>query len=166
MVRKYIRRLIRLFREYRARRIVESYKGGIFIGGKTSLTSKTVLGSNVNFNGMKIRGHGRVVFGDNFHSGEECLIITSNHNFDHGEAIPYDNTSVDKDVVIGDNVWFGSRVLVLGGVTIGEGAIIQAGAVVVKDIPPLAIVGGSPAAVFKYRNKEHYYNLKDARRFH
>ena len=166
MIRKCIRRIVRLFREYRARRIVESYNGRIFIGGKTCLTSKTVLGSNVNFNGMKIRGNGRVIIGDNFHSGEECLIITSNHNFDYGEAIPYDNTNIDKEVVFGDNVWLGSRVLVLGGVTIGEGAIIQAGSVVVKDIPPLAIAGGSPATVFKYRDKEHYYRLKEAGRFH
>lgn len=52
------------------------------------------------------------------------------------------------------------------GVTIGEGAIIQAGAVVVSDIPPCAIAGGAPAKVFKYRNKEHYYKLKQEKKFH
>lgn len=48
----------------------------------------------------------------------------------------------------------------------GEGAIIQAGAVVVKDIPPYAIAGGNPAKVFKYRDKEHYETLKAQGKFH
>ena len=67
-----------------------------------------------------------------------------------------------KTVIIGDCVWFGNRVTVVGNVTIGEGAIIAAGAVVTKDVPPLSIVGGNPAKVIKYRNKEHYYALKKA----
>lgn len=56
--------------------------------------------------------------------------------------------------------------IVLGGVRIGEGAIIQAGSVVVKDIPRCAIAGGHPAAVFKYRDIEHYDTLKAAGEFH
>ncbi|WP_242984146.1 hypothetical protein [Clostridium putrefaciens] len=50
--------------------------------------------------------------------------------------------------------------MVLSGITIGEGAIIQAGSVVVKDIPKCSIAGGSPAKVFKYRDIEHYKELK------
>lgn len=48
----------------------------------------------------------------------------------------------------------------IGGVEIGEGAVIQAGSVVCKDVPPLAIAGGHPAIAFKYRNREHYDQLK------
>lgn len=73
---------------------------------------------------------------------------------------------ITKDVVIGDNVWLGINVIILGGVTIGEGAIIQAGAVVVKDIPPLGIAGGNPAQVFKYRDIEHYKKLKREKKYH
>lgn len=145
---------------------VKSHKGQIFIGGKTNLTKNTILGQNPNFNGLTVVGHGEVIFGDNFHSGPGCLIITSNHNFDSGNAIPYDDTNIVKSVIINDNVWLGSRVIVLGGVEIGEGAIIQAGAVVVNNIPPCAIAGGNPAKVFKYRNKEHYFRLKEQKKFH
>ena len=67
--------------------------------------------------------------------------------------------------MIGDCVWFGNKVTVLGGVTIGEGAIIAAGAVVTKDVPPLAIVGGNPAKVIKYRNADHYFKLKAEGKF-
>ena len=63
-------------------------------------------------------------------------------------AIPYDETFKYKDVVIGDFVWIGSNVTILPGTTIGEGAIIQAGAVVHGEIPPCAIVGGNPAKDF------------------
>ena len=114
---------------------------------------------------MSIVGAGKVEIGDNFHSGTDCLIITSIHNYDSGEAIPYDATYIHRPVVIGDNVWLGSRVIILGGVTIGEGAIIQAGSVVVKKVPPYAIVGGSPANVFKYRDIEHYEDLKAQGKF-
>lgn len=54
-------------------------------------------------------------------------------------------------IVIGHDVWIGSRAMILGGISIGNGAVIAAGAVVTKDIPPYAIVGGVPARVIRYR---------------
>lgn len=143
----------------------KSYAGLVRANARTWVTRNTVLGHNVNFNGMEITGGGQVVIGDNFHSGPGCLFVTEFHNYDNGKAIPYDETTVIKDVVVGDNVWLGSRVIVLGGVSIGEGAIIQAGSVVVADVPACAIAGGHPAKVFKYRNIEHYERLKAAGKF-
>jgi len=115
---------------------------------------------------MTISGKGTVKIGDNFHSGKECLVMTSIHNYDEGETIPYDKSYITKDVIIRDNVWIGRRVIILSGVTIEEGAIIQAGSVVVKDIPYCAIAGGHPAKVFQYRNIEHYEKLKRQEKFH
>jgi len=136
------------------------------VNGFSIVTKKTILGSNVNFNGMKISGGGNVRIGDNFHSGKECLMISQNHNFNKGRKIPYDNTYILKDIFIEDNVWFGDRIIVLGGVRIGEGAIIQAGSVVVKDIPKYAIAGGHPAKVFAERDVKHYLSLKERNQFH
>lgn len=59
-----------------------------------------------------------------------------------------------SDVVIGNDVWIGTRSVILDGVTIGDGAIVAAGAVVTKDVPPYAIVGGVPAKVIRYRFTE------------
>src|SRR6056297_3407220 len=101
------------------------YKAKIKANGLTLLTKTTRVGQNVNFNGMIVRGTGRCSFGDNFHSAQKCYILTVNHNF-QGRAIPYDDTYIIKDVIIEDNVWLGFNVIVLGGVRIGEGAIIQA----------------------------------------
>lgn len=142
-----------------------SYREPLKVNGFSRVTPQTHLGTNVNFNGFRIEGHGTVRIGNNFHSGAGCLVITEIHNYDHGTAIPYDATAITKDVLIGDNVWLGARVLILGGVRLGEGAIIQAGAVVVADIPACAIAGGNPARVFKYRDLEHYRELKARRMF-
>lgn len=58
------------------------------------------------------------------------------------------------DVSIGHDVWIGQKVMLKGGLTIGNGAIIAAGSVVTKDVPPYAIVGGVPAQIIRYRFPE------------
>ena len=132
----------------------------------SNVSENTILKNHVNFNGMTIRGGGRVIIGNWFHSGEQCFMISQNHKYDRGNAIPYDDTQyICKNIIIEDFVWLGSRVKVLPGVRIGEGAIIQAGAVVSSDIPPYAIAGGNPAKVFKYRDIESYKQLKREKKF-
>lgn len=86
----------------------------LYVGGKSYVTSNTYLGEHVCFNGMAISGSGKVMIGSYFHSGPGCQIITSFHNYE-GDAIPYDDTYVNKDVEIGDCVWLGNNVIILGG---------------------------------------------------
>lgn len=143
-----------------------SYIKPLTVYGFSIITKNTILGKNVNFNGMKISGSGKVSIGDNFHSGKKCSMITQNHNFDKGTRIPYDSSYIYDNIVIKDNVWLGNNVLILSGVTIGEGVVIQAGSVVVSDIPDFAIAGGHPAKVFKYRDIAHYQKLKELKMFH
>lgn len=142
----------------------KSHNGKVVANRLTIVSKNTCLGDNINFNGMRITGNGLVKIGNNFHSGEGCLIITANHNYE-GNAIPYDNTNIVEEVIIEDNVWIGNRVIILPGVTLGEGCIIQAGSVVVSNIPKCAVAGGHPAKVFKYRDIEHYELLKQKGRF-
>ena len=132
---------------------------------KSFVTHKTKLGKNVNFNGMKMYGEGKIVIVNNFHSGKNCSILTSFHNYE-STSIPYDTTYIHKNVIIEDNVWLGEAVMILGGVTIGEGVIIQAGSVVVNNIPKYSIAGGHPAKVFKKRNLNRYLKLKIEGKFH
>ena len=69
-----------------------------------------------------------------------------------GESIP--ETFSKGDIVIDDDVWIGYGATIMSGVHISQGAVIAAGAVVVKDVPAYAIVGGVPAKVIKYRFDE------------
>ena len=63
------------------------------------------------------------------------------------------------EVTIEDHVWIASRVTVLPGVKIGRGAVVASGAVVTRNIPPLAIVGGIPAKIIGYRKNDLTYKL-------
>ena len=63
----------------------------------------------------------------------------------------FEHKSEEERVILGHDVWVGSHVLIKGGVRVGNGACIAAGAVVVKDVPPYAIVGGVPAKIIRYR---------------
>lgn len=92
--------------------------------------------------------------------------MLGSHDYDHGDSIPYGDTVTSKFVVIDDFVWLGSDVIICGNVHIGEGAIVAIGSVVVKDVPPYAIVGGNPAKVIKYRDIDHFNKLKEEKKFH
>lgn len=155
----------RIFWTTNARIMVERCGKNLFIGGPSFFSKYTSIGDNCNFNGFVVQGEGKLLIGNYFHSGVGCMVITSNHNFEGGR-IPYDETHVCKTVKIGDFVWFGNRVTVVGNVTIGDGAIIAAGAVVSKDVPPYAIVGGNPARIIKYRDKDHFERLRREGKFH
>lgn len=63
------------------------------------------------------------------------------------------------DVEIGNDVWIGERAMLIGGVHIADGAVVLAGAVVTKDVPPYAIVGGVPAKIIRYRYDEETINF-------
>lgn len=152
------------FFTWKAIRSVGSHGPNVRVNGHSDFTRTTHLGANTHFNGMSIRGIGRVEIGDNFHSGTDCMVLSDIHNYS-GDALPYDTKLIERPVKIGRNVWLGVRVIVLGGVTIGDGAIIQAGSVVVSDIPPLAIAGGHPARVFGQRDEEHYKTLDAAGKY-
>ena len=164
-LRKIIQHIKKLYYTHNIKKTCKSFRTPLYVNGQSYVSHKTTLGKNVNFNGMKISGCGEVKIGDNFHSGQECKIITQIHNYE-GTKIPYDETYICKEVVIEDNVWIGDRVMILGNVHIGEGSIIQAGSVVVTNIPKYSIAGGHPAKVFKKRDIEHYQELKKEKKFH
>jgi len=166
MLKKLLKQAMRFLYTKLACLNIGSFKSRPYVNFYSRFTKQTHLGKNCHFNGLTIRGKGLVSIGDNFHSGKSCLFINTNHQYENANALPYDTTArIDKKIIIEDNVWLGDKVLVLGGVTIGEGAIIQAGSVVSKSIEKFAIAGGNPAVQFKSRDVAHYQQLKKENKF-
>lgn len=147
--------------------LIHSYGEKMKVNGFSfvSSTAKVDIGNNCNFNGIRISGRGGVRVGNYFHSAKNVILMLGSHDYEKGEAIPYGTKCTTKHITIGDYVWIGSNVIVSGNVTIGEGAIVAIGSVVVKDVPPYAIVGGNPAKIIKFRDIEHFNKLKQAHQF-
>ncbi|MCX0340864.1 CatB-related O-acetyltransferase [Acinetobacter radioresistens] len=88
--------------------------------------------------------------------GAESVIMMGGNQLHRTEWIsvfPFDTRSfvLAGDTIISDGCWIGSRAMIMQGVKLGEGAVIATGAVVTKDVPPYAVVGGVPARIIKYR---------------
>lgn len=118
----------------------------ISVGAYTNINKKCVLD-----------GRGGIKIGSCVDIAQDTNIWTEQHDYND----PTYN-SVIAPVVIEDYVWLASRVTILPGVTVGRGAVVAAGAIVTKDVPPLAIVGGVPAKIIGYRKEEALqYQLGD-----
>lgn len=93
---------------------------------------------------------GNVTMGDGVRIGAHTSILGFNHSMDPSEPV-YKQPLTSKGITLGDDVWVGSNVVVLDGVTVGSHAVLAAGAVVTKDVPDWAIVGGNPAKFIRDR---------------
>lgn len=115
------------------------FASSVQIGDNSSIGKKAILA-------------GKVIIGDNVMMAPECMIYTKNHSIERTD-IPMNlqGETLEKPVVIGNDVWIGARVIILPGVNIGEGSVLGAGCVVTRDVPPYTVVGGVPAKVIKQR---------------
>lgn len=97
-------------------------------------------------------GHnaGRIEIGDDCLFGPEVLVTAASYRFNDGQPVTRQKMN-EADIVIGRDVWFGARAIVLPGAQIGDGAIIGAGALVNSNIPAFAIAVGQPARVVGQR---------------
>lgn len=99
----------------------------------------------------------KIIIGNKVMFGPEVSVLGGNHSAAIVGRFMYDIKETekrpedDKGVIIEDDVWVGTRAIILQGVTIGRGAIVGAGSVVTKSVPPYAIVGGIPARVLRLR---------------
>ncbi|MGM0900681.1 MAG: sugar O-acetyltransferase [Bacillota bacterium] len=104
------------------------------------------VGKNVFINsGCRFQDQGGITIGDGVLIGHNVVLATLNHDIDPKKR----GTMHPALITIGQDVWIGANATVVPGVTIGDGAIIAAGAVVTKDVPPNVIVGGVPAKILK-----------------
>lgn len=139
------------FRAFLAKGFIEHCGQYVNIDKRTSFSSHLKIGDYSGV-GKDSFLQGYVTIGSHVLMGEGCLIYTENHNFSRTDCtIDQQGYQESRPVIIGDDVWIGSRVTILPGVNVGVGSVIGAGAVVTHDVPPYAVVGGNPAKVIKYR---------------
>lgn len=145
-------------------------KGGITIGNNFSIGRNSIIectgvlrelgeffeiGENVGIAANAfIAVRGNLKIGKNTIFGPGVSIHTENHNFDELEKPIRLQGATRKGVTIGEDCWIGSKAVILDGVNIGNHVIVAAGAVVNKDVPDYAIVGGVPAKVIKMRKED------------
>ena len=133
-----------IFSELIGKKVDESFN--LFPPFYTNCGKNISIGKNVFFNsGCRFQDHGGITIGDNVLVGHNVVMATLNH-----DMAPERRADMHPAPIhIEDNVWIGSNATILPGVTVGEGAIIAAGAVVSKDVPANTIVAGVPARVIK-----------------
>ena len=115
----------------------------ISLGDRVSIHENTTIG-----------GKGKITIGNHVAIAHNCSIISESHIFSDNDILIKDQGLTTEPIFIGNNVWLGCKVAVLGNVRIGNGCVIGAGSVVTKDIPENTVAVGNPCRVIRYRNKK------------
>lgn len=138
-------------------------RGAVSIGAKSSIREYVLLdardgrieiGSNCSVNDYCVLyGHGGLTIGNDVRMATHTVIVAADHKFDDPDVLIREQGVDPKPITIGDDVWIGANVCILGGVEIGRGSVIGAGSVVAESIEPMAIALGNPARVVKKRGE-------------
>ena len=122
--------------------------GRLSVAGGSRPGSRMRIGSHCFLNdGCRFDVSADVVLCDNVYLGHEVALLTASHKM--GQSWRRAAGTVAAPIVVETGAWLGARAVVLGGVTIGEGSIVAAGAVVTRSVPPNTLVGGVPAVVIR-----------------
>ncbi len=116
----------------------------------------TSLGKNFysNFN-MTLVDDADITIGDYVKFGPNCVLTTASHPIE--PSLRRQAYQFNRPIVIADNVWLGSNVVVFGGVSIGENSVIGAGSIVTKDVPANVVAYGNPCKVIRTVNDDEFY---------
>ena len=117
--------------------------------GELSLADGAALSPGVHLGA----DHGRIEIGSHTAIGPGTVVRAANHRFERCDVPIMRQGHVPGTVIIGDDVWIGANCVITPDVRIGRGAVVGAGAVVTRDVEPLAVVGGVPARVIGKRGQ-------------
>ena len=124
--------------------------------GRTIVGKRTYIGPY-----SCLSGYGNITIGDDCLIASHTSLYAHNYNFRNPDQLIREQGYSHKGIVIENNCWIGSGVRILDGVTIGQGSIVGAGAVVTKDIPPNSIAVGTPAKVIGPRTEQTLSNCNE-----
>lgn len=120
--------------------ILQSYGGQITIGKRSAINAYCI-----------IQGNGGVSIGDSTLIAAHVQIFSANHIYERADLKIQGQGETRKGVRIGNDIWIGAGAIILDGVTISDGAVVAAGSLVNKNVPPYTVVGGVPARIIKQR---------------
>ncbi len=122
------------------------------VAAQAYVTGDVRLGSHCSINPFATLRE-KITGGNDIRIGAYACLVGSNHGFADTEKPIRLQPHTSKGIRLGDDIWIGSHVMIVDGVTVGSHSILAAGAVVTKDVPPYAIMGGNPARVIRLRKK-------------
>lgn len=143
----------RKLRGFAVRLYIDRCGDNVDVGRHVKLSAKLRLGHRSSLGDFS-HLQGDVTIGDDVMMAPRCALIADDHRFDDLSRPMNTQGTKHQKIVIGNDVWLGYGVIILPGVTVGDGAICAAGAVVTKDVQPYSIVGGNPAKLIKMRGGE------------
>lgn len=141
-------------RYFFVKRILKSCGKGVIVKNKSYFGNgnKLKIGNHSQL-GQNCRIGGPVTIGDYVLMGPDVVIMAVTHDTSDLNMHMTDpnQPSIEKEVVIGNDVWIGTRAILLPGISIGDNCIVGSGAVVTKSFPPYSVIGGVPAKLIKKR---------------
>lgn len=123
-----------------------------FVAANAYVTDAVHLGNHCTINPFATL-RGRIAGGDGIRIGAYACMIGFNHGFADTERPIWRQPHTSKGIVLGDDIWIGAHATIMDGVRVGSHSIVGAGAVVTRDVPDHAIVGGNPARVIRLRRR-------------
>lgn len=125
----------------------------ICLGTSISNCNNVYIGENTYINGGVLHAgkNSKIVIGDNCLISYNVHLRTSSHNYKNKNILIREQGNFEKNIIIGNDVWIGYGVQILPEITVGDGAVLAAGAVVIRDVEKYTVVGGVPARVIGKR---------------
>lgn len=112
--------------------------------------------------GCDLNAQGGITIGDGTILAPEVVILSSSHDYNESELLPYDGYDVHRPVTVGKGVWIGYRAMICPGVSVGDGAVVAMGAVVTRNVSAGQVVGGNPAKPIGQRDSAAIAGMIDA----
>lgn len=122
----------------------------LFVTPESTISIGNNFSANTNVM-INARGKGQITIGDNVMIGPNVVLRSNNHVFKQADALINDQGMTDGIITIGNDVWIASNAVILQNISIGDGAVVAAGAVVTRDVAPYMVVGGVPAKMISAR---------------